>query len=99
MHIILCIILIVGNCGDPTLLLPVNNSVPSVESYDDLPIEGSTVRFSCPPGSVLVRSSSATCTENGEWEPDPVDSCVMIQKVRPSLFILCLHSSTCGVEK
>ena len=76
------IILLVGNCGDPTLLLPVNNSVLNVvlpvnnsvlnvESYDGLPIEGSTVRFSCPPELVLVGPNSATCTENGEWEPDP----------------------------
>ena len=65
------IILLVGNCGDPTLLLPVNNSVLNVESYDGLPIEGSTVRFSCPPELVLVGPNSAICTENGEWEPDP----------------------------
>ena len=33
--------------------------------------EGSTVSFSCPPGFVLTGPDSATCTGNGEWEPDP----------------------------
>ena len=43
-----------------------------IEGYDDLiSIEGSTVRFSCPPGWELIGPDSAICTENGEWEPDP----------------------------
>ena len=51
-----------STCGD---------SVPKVLGYDNLQYEGSTVTFVCPPGLVLIGSSSATCTENGEWEPDP----------------------------
>ena len=40
--------------------------------YDDvLPVEGTTIKFSCPPGLVITGPNSATCTENGEWEPDP----------------------------
>ena len=39
--------------------------------YGDLPVEGSTIMFSCPPGMDLIGSNSATCMENGEWEPDP----------------------------
>ena len=35
-----------------------------------VPVDGSTVTFSCPPGFVLIGSSSAACTGNGEWEPD-----------------------------
>ena len=53
------------------MLLPVNNSVLNVEGHDGLPIEGSTVRFTCPPGLELVGSNSAICNVNGEWEPDP----------------------------
>ena len=48
-----------------------NDSVPNIEGYDGLSVEGSTIRFSCPPGLVLSGSNSATCTVNGEWEPDP----------------------------
>ena len=58
-------------CGHPKLLSTCGDSVPKVVAYDGLPIEGSTIRFSCPPGLVLVGSDSAACTENGEWEPDP----------------------------
>jgi hypothetical protein len=34
-------------------------------------VEGSTVSFSCPSDFILNGSSSADCTNNGEWEPDP----------------------------
>jgi hypothetical protein len=34
-------------------------------------IEGCTITFSCPPGLELNGSNSATCTGDGEWEPDP----------------------------
>lgn len=34
-------------------------------------VEGSTVSFSCPAGIVLIGPNSATCMENGVWEPDP----------------------------
>ena len=49
------------------------DSVPVVMGYDELslPLEGSMVTFSCPPGQELVGPNSATCTENGEWGPDP----------------------------
>ena len=49
-----------------------NYSLPSVVGYDDIvPVEGSTVSFTCPPGLALTGPNSATCTGNGEWEPDP----------------------------
>ena len=51
-----------STCGD---------SVPKVLGSDGLPVEGNTIRFSCPPGLVIVGPDSATCTEDGEWEPDP----------------------------
>ena len=70
------VFIIVANCGHPDLLLwsVRNDSVPSIEAYDDLPIEGSTIMFSCPNGLKLVGGPSnlATCT-SGEWEPDPSD--------------------------
>ena len=56
------------------MLLPTcRDSVPKVVGFDDdfVPVEGSTITFSCPPGLVLNGSNSATCTGNGEWEPDP----------------------------
>ena len=67
------------NCGHLELLSTMNNesvmsngSVSSISvEYPDLPVEGSTIRFSCPPGLTLIGPNSATCTENGEWEPDP----------------------------
>ena len=68
-----CLLLILANCREPELISPVE-SVPRVAGYDDvIPVEGTTIMFSCPPGLVLIgfSSNSATCTENGEWEPDP----------------------------
>ena len=69
------LIISTANCGVPELLSTVSNdSVPNIVGYDNhniIPVEGSIVTFSCPPGLVLNGSNSATCTENGEWEPDP----------------------------
>ena len=36
-----------------------------VDKY--LPLEGSAITFSCPPG-IGANSGSVTCTENGQWE-------------------------------
>ena len=66
------VIITIANCGYPSLLPSIdNNSIPRINSYDGLSIEGSTIRFSCLPGLMLIGPNSATCTENGEWEPDP----------------------------
>ena len=71
---------IIANCGHPQLTLPTctmscsADSVPQVVDYGSIvPVDGSTVSFSCPPGFLLTGSSSATCTANGEWEPDTRD--------------------------
>ena len=48
-----------------------SRSVPNIDGCDGLPVEGSTVAFSCPPGLKLIRPTSATCIKNGEWQPDP----------------------------
>ena len=72
---ILLPLLNVANCGHPDLLLwsVGNDSIPSIEGYDGLPIEGSTVtiKFSCPLGLALNGPNSAICTENGRWKPNP----------------------------
>ena len=62
-----------ANCGYQELQLLStllgNGSVPRV--VDLIPVEGTTITFSCPAGTALIGPDSATCTENGEWEPDP----------------------------
>ena len=42
-----------------------------IMDYKDPSIEGSKIEFSCPPGFVLTGPSTAVCTQNGDWEPDP----------------------------
>ena len=68
--LMLIMLFIVANCGHPEILLKANDSVPSIEDYNGLLIEGTTIRLSCPPGLELIGPNSATCTNNGEWEPD-----------------------------
>ena len=69
--------LCVANCGHPEMLFTVRNDsdlVPKVAfvGTDDLiPVEGTTVTFSCPSGFELIGPHTATCRENGIWEPDP----------------------------
>ena len=65
-----------ANCRHQILLTSArycNDSIPKVVGYhDDLPIlEGNTINFVCPPGLALTGPDSTTCTENGDWEPDP----------------------------
>ena len=43
----------------------------STEYSDSVQMEGCTIIFSYPPGLGLTGPNSATCTGNGEWEPDP----------------------------
>ena len=48
-----------------------SESAPRIDSaYDDnvIPLEGTNITFSCPPGSVLSGPNLATCAENGRWE-------------------------------
>ena len=67
----------IAKCETPEMLFILefqNDTVPiaRVVSFDVgmTPVEGTTVMFSCPPGFSLSGSNSATCTENGKWEPD-----------------------------
>ena len=71
---ILMPLLSIANCGHPEVLFTASNeSVPKVfvNTVDFIPVEGSTVVFSCPPGFELIGPDTAICTENGKWEPDP----------------------------
>ena len=62
------IIIALANCEDPELYLStVNDSLPNIEDYYG---ENIVITFSCPPGFMLVGPNSATCTRNGEWEPN-----------------------------
>ena len=42
-----------------------------VAGYRVPALQGTTVKFSCPPGQVLKGPNMATCMEGGQWEPDP----------------------------
>ena len=51
------------------------------------PLEGSNVTFSCPPAFVLVGANSSTCSNEGQWEPDPKEvSC------KGNFLLLCFFS-------
>ena len=68
-------LLLIAKCGYAELQ-PKSDSnsycIPTIVGYDTvLPVEGNTITFMCPPGLELVGPNSATCTRNGEWEPDP----------------------------
>ena len=68
-----------ANCGYAELSPPANDSVPALEALgdSDLPVQGTTFTFRCPPGWVLMGPNSTTCTETGEWEPDPSEAMCM----------------------
>ena len=42
-----------------------------INGYKAPALEGQNVSFSCPTGLELTGLNTTTCTENGEWEPDP----------------------------
>ena len=44
-----------------------------ITADSDLTLERTNVTFSCPAGMVLAGPTTATCMENGEWEPDPME--------------------------
>ena len=57
-------------CDLPTQLL--HHPVVMINGSQETPYrEGQFITYTCPPGRVLDGSNSSTCTENGEWEPDP----------------------------
>ena len=59
----------VAKCGPPMI-----DSVVEVVIHDTEGLRadiGTTVNFTCPPDLSLEGISSTTCTENGEWTPDP----------------------------
>ena len=58
----------IGKCSDPLILA---NDGVIVEGYEDPALEGENIIFSCRDELTLIGPNSATCMENGEWEPDP----------------------------
>ena len=40
-------------------------------SLNDSALVGTNATFNCLPGQVFSGPIMSTCTENGEWEPDP----------------------------
>ena len=63
-------------CGHGEWSTAGNDSIPRIEAIDDtaLPVYGTTFTFKCPPGRALMGPNSITCTETGEWEPDPSEA-------------------------
>ena len=55
-----------------------------LSSYTDPAVEGSQATFSCPSGLVLTGPNSSTCTDSGQWEPDP-----LISTCR-GMFVVCI---------
>ena len=63
--------IVLAICGDPESFLSTSNdSLPNIEDYDGLPVQNTMITFSCPPGFMVVGPNLATCTEDGEWEPN-----------------------------
>ena len=100
-HFTYFIIFNVVKCGPPALM-PVmctmtcnSDSIPRVVDYDELvTLERSMVTFSCPPGQELVGPNSATCTWNGEWEPDPRGIMCNQSQADPGLTCTCNDSKS-----
>ena len=88
------IIYYVGKCDDPLMLI--HNDV-IVVGYEDPSLEGESITFTCPTGAILTGPNSATCMENGEWEPDPreVDCSVLVTTTTtmPSVTLYATNSS------
>ena len=64
---------IIATCVVPELLLTDGKysiRKRAVENDVLTPVEGMTISFVCPFGLKLVGPDSATCGENGEWEPN-----------------------------
>ncbi len=63
-----------------------------VSDYGDLALVGTNVTFSCPNGSpdmVLSGPNTSTCTGNGEWEPDPMDTICKGTKNCRIIILMC----------
>ena len=58
-----------ADCGNPAD--KIDDTITVICQSEFSATEGTNVTFNYPPGSVLVGSNAAVCTENEEWEPDP----------------------------
>ena len=81
---------LIANCGHPVSTLMIKKTFDRT-----FPVTaGSIFNFTCPPGLVLTGPSTATCMENGEWEPDPSEAeCIAIGNISESLTNYLLHST------
>ena len=58
-------------------------------------LTGTNITFSCPAGVVPTGPTSATCMENGKWEPDPQEADCEGHKTNSNFtikFLLCTKS-------
>ena len=63
-----------------------------IESFEDPALEGENITFSCHDGLMLVGPNSATCTRNGEWEPDPREAnCTGVSCIISLCLALCIY--------
>jgi hypothetical protein len=62
--------IIAGKCDSPILR---DESVVISGNTESPILEGSTITYSCSIGETLTGSNTSTCTDNGYWEPDPMD--------------------------
>ena len=50
-----------------------------VTECSDPALEGDSVTFGCPYGLIMVGPNIPTCTENGQWNPDPTTVTAKVQ--------------------
>ena len=63
-----------------------------IEGFEDPALEGANITFSCRDGLMLVGPNSATCTRNGEWEPDPREAnCKGVSCIISLCLALCIY--------
>ena len=70
-------ICIIAKCDHPFPRLTDSATQVQVSGYGDPAIVGIVVTFSCPSeltDMVLTGPNVSTCTGNGEWKPDPMDT-------------------------
>ena len=71
--------------GSPPAYAPAVESSLYILGYNEPAVVGTAISFNCSePGKVLTGPNSATCTEDGQWVPDPSQlqmNCKGIQKI------------------
>lgn len=74
-------------CRYPLILAPqVQDSIQQYPSSDINPArEGTVITFTCSESDLVLTGPNTTvCTNNGEWEPDPMEvACKGIYRILP----------------